>query len=90
MHTESKMAVLLYNNRRQRVFRHHLNPLEYYDEVDLITKYRFNANGIGYINGLVGDTLRRSTLRNNALDTLQVVCAGLRFLTTGSFQMVIM
>ncbi|XP_061188738.1 putative nuclease HARBI1 [Saccostrea echinata] len=72
------------NLRRQRVFRDRQNPLDAYDDMDIIHRYRLDRRTIISIIDIVQERLERPTKRSRSLpDSLQVFAA-LRFLASGS------
>lgn len=75
--------------RRERVFRVRVNPLDMYEDHELYARYRFDREGVIFIAGLLGNRLRPMSARSYAVPGLYKVMATLRFLATGSFQMVV-
>ncbi|XP_072168617.1 putative nuclease HARBI1 [Diadema setosum] len=64
------------NFRRQRVFRDRLNPLDHYDDSEMLKNYRFSREGVLRIIDIVKDDLQKPTNRSHALDpSIQVLCA---------------
>ena len=61
-------------------------PTERYTDGELLSRYRFNGNGIAYLCDILQDDLKRETGRSNALNVEEMVCAALRFYACGSFQ----
>ena len=53
--------------RRECIFRDRTNPLEIYDDLELIERLRFDRRTILQITQLLQDDLERSTLRNTAI-----------------------
>ncbi|XP_062587984.1 putative nuclease HARBI1 [Saccostrea cucullata] len=77
------------NLRRQRVFRDRQNPLDAYDDIDIIHRYRLDRMTIISIIDIVQDRLERPTKRSASLPASLQVFATLRFLASGSQQRVI-
>ena len=77
------------NLRRQRVFRDRQNPLDAYDDIDIIHRYRLDRMTIISIIDMVEDRLERPTKRSGSLPASLQVFATLRFLASGSQQRVI-
>ena len=75
--------------RRPRHVRERVNPLDIYDDVDLVSRFRFRRNDIEIILRDIQDEIQHETDRNAALaPSLQLLIA-LRFYASGSFQNVI-
>ena len=77
------------NFRRQRVFRDHVNPLEYLSDEQLLGKYRFSRGGIPFLTDLLSDSLSRATHHSNSIPVLLQVLSSLHFMACGSFQQVV-
>ena len=79
------------NLRRQRVFRDRQNPLDFYDDMDIIHvhRYRLDRQSIISIIDLVEDSLERPTKRSGSLPASLQVFAALRFFASGTQQRVI-
>ena len=77
------------NLRRQRVFRDQQNPLDFYDEVGIIHRYRLDRQSIISIIDLVEERLKRPTKRSGSLLASKQVFASLRFLASWVKQRVI-
>ena len=75
--------------RRERVFRDRTNPLEIYDDQQLIERYRFNRQSILRLTDVLMESLESSTFRNFALTPVLKVLVALRYFASGSFQGVI-
>ena len=75
--------------RRQRVFRDRTNPLDYFDDVDIIKRYRLSRPLILQLCDIVRDDICRLTNRSSPLPVPLQVMVALRFYATGSFQTVI-
>ena len=90
-----KMALLLAvdaamrrNLRRNRIFRDRINPLEQYDDVDLMKRFRMPRHVILEVINLIETEIEHPTQRSHAIPaSLQVLCA-LRYYATGNFQFV--
>ena len=75
--------------RRERICRDKTNPLEIYDDLELIERFRFNRRTILQITKLLQDDLESSTFHNKAILPLFKVLISLRFVASGSFQIII-
>lgn len=74
------------NLPRPRIFRDRMNPLDIYDDVDLIARFRMPRHLLLEVIGLVEEDISPPTNRSHAIPAaLQVMCA-LRYYATGSFQ----
>jgi hypothetical protein len=71
--------------RRERIF----NPLEIYDDLKLIDRFRFERRTNLQITQLLQDDLESSTFRNKAIPPLIKVLISLRCFASGSFQIII-
>ena len=81
-------AILHRLNRKERVFRARINPLEDYTDEELNQRYRFNRNAINYLVNLFALHLERHTMRNHPLTPLEQMSLALRFYAAGPFQQV--
>uniref|UniRef100_A0A8C6UX78 Putative nuclease HARBI1 n=1 Tax=Neogobius melanostomus TaxID=47308 RepID=A0A8C6UX78_9GOBI len=72
--------------RRERVLRDRSNPLEMYNESELLERFRFDRATIFEIVGALTPQLQHVTERNGALSPSQQVLIALRFFASGSFQ----
>ena len=70
----------------RRAMRRERNPLEIYDDLELIERFRFDRGTILQITQLLQDDLESSTFRNKALIKVLI---SLRFFASGSFQIII-
>ena len=77
------------NIRRERVFRERVNPLYVYISSELYDRFRFTDDGIIYLVNLLRYSLANVTFRSFAVPPLLKLFLALRFLATGSFQIVI-
>jgi hypothetical protein len=75
--------------RRERICRDGTNPLEIYDDLELIERFRFDRHTILQITQLLKDDLESSTFHNKAIPPLFIVLISLRFVASGSFQIII-
>ena len=71
--------------RRERICRDRTNPLEIYDDLELIEGFRFNRRTILQITQLLQDDLESSTFHNKAILPLFKVLISLKFVASGSF-----
>lgn len=72
--------------RRQRIFRDRQSPLDAYDNLEIIQRYRLDRQSI---IDLVKDRLDRPTQRSVSLPVSLHVFATLRFLGSGTLQRLI-
>ncbi|CAC5403276.1 HARBI1 [Mytilus coruscus] len=75
--------------RREHVFRDRTNPLDLYDDLELVKRFRFDRQTILQIADLLQEDLESSTLRNHAIPPVMKVLIALRFYASGSFQNII-
>lgn len=76
------------NFRRNRVFRDRQQPLEMYDDIDLLKRFRMPRHVILEVIDMIRDDIEHPTRRNHAIPpSIQVLCA-LRYFATGNFQYV--
>ena len=77
------------NAIKQRVFRDRLHPLDAYDDMEIIRRYRLSREIILELYDLIRDDLDPKTQRNHAIPgLLQLFCA-LRYYASGTLQHVI-
>ena len=75
--------------RRPRVFRDRTHPLDAYNDVEIIERYRLPRPLIIELHDLIQNDIEPQTRRNKAVPAmLQLFCA-LRFYACGSFQRVV-
>ena len=81
-------AAMRRNLRRNRIFRDRINPLEQYDDVDLMKRFWMPRHVILEVINLIETEIEHPTQRSHAIPaSLQVLCA-LRYYATGNFQFV--
>ena len=73
--------------RRDRVFRDRLNPLDVYDDVDILRRYRFTRPVLLEVIDLLEDDISPFTRRSHAVPATLQVCCALRYFATGTFQL---
>ena len=73
--------------RRERVFRDRRNPLDHYDDAELVKRYRFSREGIMTITDIVAADVQHPTRRNYALLPYQQVLIALQYYATGTYIM---
>jgi hypothetical protein len=72
--------------RRERMFRDRVSPLDIYDDVDLIKRYRMPRHLLLEVIDMIGPALEYPTERNHAIPVpVQVLC-GIRYFAKGLFQ----
>ncbi|KAJ8318371.1 hypothetical protein KUTeg_003462 [Tegillarca granosa] len=74
--------------RRRRTFRERIDPIQQYDDIDFLERYRFTKNSVVKIFDIVKNDLTYMTARNNPVSPMVQVLAALRYYATGSFQLV--
>ncbi|CAC5410350.1 HARBI1 [Mytilus coruscus] len=75
--------------RRERVFRDRTNPLDLYDDLELVERFRFDRQTILQIADLLQEDLESSTLRNHAIPPVMKVLIALICYASVSFQNII-
>ena len=53
--------------RRERLFRDRLNPLDYYDDLDMYTRFRFDRRGIMALTSLIEEDLQPAAIHNRPI-----------------------
>jgi hypothetical protein len=74
-------------NRRVRICRDIINPLEIYNDLELIERFRFNRRTILQIIQLLQDDLESSTFHSKAILPLFKVLKSLRFVLVVLFKL---
>lgn len=77
------------NPRKERVFRREMDPLQYYTERELRSRYRFGREGIEFTVDLLADEISPATRRSHSLSAKEQILITLRFVASGSFLEVI-
>ncbi|CAC5359119.1 HARBI1 [Mytilus coruscus] len=77
------------NLRRNRIFRDRLNPLDAYDDHELLYRYRMSRQTLMRVIDMVRDDIVYETQRSHALTPEQQTFAAIRYYATGSFQTVV-
>ncbi|CAG2216264.1 HARBI1 [Mytilus edulis] len=77
------------NLRRNRIFRDRLNPLDAYDDHELLYRYRMSRQTLMRVIDMVRDDIVHETQRSYALTPEQQTFAAIRYYATGSFQTVV-
>uniref|UniRef100_UPI00359005CE putative nuclease HARBI1 n=1 Tax=Myxine glutinosa TaxID=7769 RepID=UPI00359005CE len=73
--------------RALRIFEDRCNPLEKYDDIKFVWRYRLSKESFRWLLDLVKDDLDQPTMRSNALNPLQQLSVALRFYASASFQL---
>ncbi|XP_061190799.1 putative nuclease HARBI1 [Saccostrea echinata] len=73
--------------RQRRVFKQRLDPFTEYNGVGLITRYRYDGQGIEHIGTLIDDFVSPATSRNCSIPTNLQVMIALRYFATGKMQL---
>ena len=76
-------------NRKDRVFRDRTHPLELYDDMDLIKRYRMPRHCLLNLIDVLSEDLKPPTMRSHSIPATLQVLAALRYYATGSFQQVV-
>ncbi|KAL2085042.1 hypothetical protein ACEWY4_020560 [Coilia grayii] len=71
--------------RRERVFRDRNNPLEVYNDDEIISRFRLTREAILRLTDELEDVLGPTTARSHSIPALLQLCTALRFYATGSF-----
>ena len=74
---------------RQRVFRDRLNPIDVYNDVEFISRYRVTKFIFVRVEEKVLTFLHRLTIRSHSIPATTQLAVVLQFLATGSFQTVV-
>lgn len=84
------IQAVLWNNqiRRNRIFRDRLNPLDTYNDQEILSRYRMTRQCIMDVIDIVREDILNETNRSHALSVEQQTFAALRYYATGSFQLV--
>ena len=72
---------------RERVFRDRNDPLEFYNDLELVKHFRFSRSAILRIREFIFDRLN-STDRSHAAHPHVQVCVALQFFSSGTFQII--
>ena len=83
---EEAVALSLMN---QRVFRDMRNPLDSYNDIEFISRYRITRVIFLQLHDKIADYLHRSIVRSHSIPTTTQLAVTLQFLATGTFQTVI-
>ena len=73
--------------RRERIFRDRTHPLEVYDDVELVERYRFRRADILWLVEEFGGELEYDCARRGGLSPLMQVMVALRVFAAGAFQL---
>ena len=74
--------------RKQRVFRDRIQPLDFMDDDELISRYRLPRHCIIELCDTMTNDLQRPSMRSHALPVSTQVLVALRYYATGSMQRV--
>ena len=75
--------------RPRRMYRDRENPLEMYTEKQVWARYRFRPQTIILLAGILSNALQHTTEHSMALPPLLQVCLALRYLSSGTFAIVV-
>ena len=85
VHEEMQRRVV----RRERIFRDRTHPLEVYDDVELVHRYRFRRADIFWLVDEFEGELEYDCARRGGLSPLMQVMVALRIFAAGAFQLVV-
>lgn len=71
--------------RKERVFRDRNNPLDIYNDQELVERLRFPRETILMLASRLENAIHPPTERNHSIPAVLQVCVALRFYATGSF-----
>ena len=71
---------------RPHLVQDRVHPLDKYNDVEFIKRYRFNREGINYITELLINDIAPKGKTNNPIPPVDRICAALRFYASGCFQ----
>ena len=77
------------NIRRNRIFRDRLNPLDAYNDAEIIARYRLSRELIIALYDLIGPNIEPQTERSHAIPGMMQLFCCLRYYACGSFQRVV-
>ena len=72
---------------RERVFWDRSDPLDFYDDLELVQRFRFSRSAILKITELIQNHLN-STDRSHAAHPYVQACVALQFFASGTFQII--
>jgi hypothetical protein len=75
--------------RRERVYRHRVNPLDIFSDSEIFMRYRFSRQGIVFLCNLLNDSIAPVTYRSQSIPVPIQILVTLRFLATGSMQLTV-
>ncbi|KAG1704728.1 putative nuclease HARBI1 [Nymphon striatum] len=78
-----------FKNRNNVFIIHRHNPIDIFNDDDLVRRYRFSLKGIMFITDLIVPEIEHPTRRNHALLPYQQVVMALKYYATKTFQMVV-
>ena len=73
--------------RRERVFRHQTNPLDAYNDDQLLERYRFRRDDILWLTDEFGEALEFAQLRKGGLAPAMQIMVALRVFASDGFQL---
>ena len=87
--SEEEMFDLLAALSMPRIFLPPKHPFEIYDDDEFQMRYRLNKNSVTMLVNLIGHNIEPRTHRNQLINSVNQILIALRFLATGSFQIVL-
>ena len=75
--------------RRERIFCDRLNPLDTYDDQEIIARYRLSRDLIMRLYDAIGEALEPSTERNHAIPRMLQLFIALQYYSCGNYHTVV-
>ncbi|XP_062607876.1 putative nuclease HARBI1 [Saccostrea cucullata] len=72
---------------RRRNFRERRDYFNEYSDMELVKRFRLDSGGINFIERLIGNEIRSTSVRNHALTSAEKILLTLRFLANGKMQL---
>lgn len=79
----------LVNIQRPRKFNDRINPLDFFDDIDFLARYRISKATFRDVLGQISPGLERNTVRSKAMSPVDQFSAALRYYASGTFQIVV-
>lgn len=86
------MAEMIYRldtSYRTKRYCERINPLDTYDDIDFISRYRLSKSTFQFLLDKISRNLEKETHRNYSVSGVEQFAAALRYYASGSFQIVI-
>ena len=75
--------------RRSKTYYERIDPLDTYDDIDFISRYRLSKSTFQLVLNKISTNLKKETARSQSISPNEQFAAALRYFASGSFQMVI-